>query len=468
MRTIAIIVVLAALGTAPALALDAALVQQAEDALRQATQYLTENAAISGGYAGSYLADLSDQWGEGHISSTMNWVQPPGSPSTGFAFLTAYQATGDTFFLDAAKQVADSLVWGQLACGGWDYNIDFTPEGERRWFYRHNVGSADAALTSGRNVGTMDDNVTQHATRLLMAVDMALDQQDQAIHEAALAALEFLLEAQYDHGGWPQRYPLSGRGYSDFVTLNDNTLRDCADVMSIAWRNYGDQRYFDAVAKCGDFLVAAQLPAPQATWGQQYDADLKPAWARRFEPPAAVSGESFGVMRLLIEIAVFTGDPKYLEPLPAAMEWFEASQLPNGRWARFYELKTNRPLYFTAETYWLTYDGSNAPTHYSFEGNYYNPRFREDYDAIMAMGLPAYIEQRQSRTPPTGAAAIAQAESMEQQVRELLAARSEHGVWLRRGGYGGGDVMHLDMQTVQRNMNTLSQYITLARAGQEG
>ncbi len=465
MRRAIVMVALAALMVSPACALDEALVQQAEDALRQATQYLTENAAIHGGYAGSYLADLSDQWGEGHITGTMNWVQPPGSPSTGFAFLTAYDATGDDYFLQAAKQVADSLVWGQLAVGGWDYNIDFSPEGEQRWFYRHNVGADDEALTSGRNVGTMDDNVTQHCTRLLMAVDMALDQQDQTIHEAAMAALEFILEAQYDTGGWPQRYPLSGRGYSDFVTLNDNTLRDCADVMAIAWRNYGDQRYFDAVVRCGEFLVNAQLPEPQATWAQQYDADLKPGWARRFEPPAACGGESVGAMRLLIDIAVFTGDERFLAPLPGAIDWFRRSQLPNGRWARFYELKTNRPLYFYAETYRLTYDPSNPPTHYSFESGYFNERIAEQYEHIMDVGLAAYIEEREASTPPTGADAIARAEGMEETVREVLAARTENGVWLRKGGYGGADVLHLDMRTVQARMRTLSQYVRLARSG---
>jgi len=298
-------------------------------------------------------------------------------------------------------------------------------------------------------------------------VDMALEQQDEAIHEAAMAALEFILEAQYDTGGWPQRYPLSGRGYSDFVTLNDNTLRDCADVMAIAWRNYGDQRYHDAVVRCGEFLVNAQLPEPQATWAQQYDADLNPGWARRFEPPAACGGESVGAMRLLIDIAVFTGDERFLAPLPGVIDWFRRSQLPNGRWARFYELKTNRPLYFYAETYRLTYDPSNPPTHYSFEGSYYNPSLAERNQHIVEIGLDAYIAEREAEAILTPEQAIARAEEMEETVRELLDARSEDGVWLRRGGYGGDDVMHLDMQTVQSRMRTLSEYVRLARSGEQ-
>jgi len=463
MRGLTVAIMLTVLA-APCSALDEALVQEAEQALHQAVEYLTTEVAAGGGYGGSYLANLSDQWGEGHILPTMNWVQPPGSPSTGFAFLAAYEATGDDFFLQAAKQVADSLVWGQLAVGGWDYTIDHTRAGEERWFFRHNVGSEDEKLTSGRNTGTMDDNVTQHATRLLIAVDQALEQEDEAIHGAAIAALDYLLEAQYEGGGWPQRYPLSGRGYNDFMTFNDNTIRDCADVMSIAWSAYGDQRYYDSVVRCGEFIIAAQLPEPQATWAQQYDEDLKPGWARRFEPAAACGSESFGVMRLLIEIAVFTGDDKFLEPLPAAMDWFDRSQLENGKWARFYELKTNRPLYFYAGTYLLTYDRSDPPTHYSFEGGYYRPSFRETYDHIVAGGLAAYRQEREARGEVTDEQRVANAEGMEDGVREVLDARTDDGVWLREGGYGGDDVLHLEMRTVQRNMRALSNYVRLARS----
>ncbi len=465
MRPIAISVALVVACVGPAAALDMELVNQAHQALREATQYLTEEAAIHGGYAGSYLADLSDQWGEGHISGTMNWVQPPGSPSTGFAFLAAYEATGDELFLEAAVENAHSLAWGQLECGGWYYNIDFSEEGERRYFYRHNVGSDDPALTSGHNVGTMDDNVTQHATRLLISVDAALDHTDETIHEAAIAGLEFLLEAQADGGGWPQRYPLSNRHYGDYMTFNDNTIRDCCRVMMLAWEVYGDRRYYDSLLKAGQFIINAQLPEPQATWAQQYDADMMPAWARRFEPPAAVSSESVGVMRLLIELADFTGDTKYLDPLPAALDWFERSQISPGRWARFYELKTNRPLYFYAETYRLTYDDSNPPTHYSFEGGYNPSGVAETLAAIEEQGFDAWRAAR--RREPTRDEQIERAEAMEDEVREVLAERTENGVWLTRGGYGGDDVLHLDMRTVQQRMATLSTYIRRATGGIE-
>lgn len=448
----------------PCLALDQALIQQAEEALLKTTTYLTTKVAVGGGYAGTYLPDLSDQWGEGSVTRSQNWVQPPGSPSTGFAFVRAWEATGNPVHLEAAKQVANSLVYGQLECGGWPYNIDHSPEGAKTWYYRHNRDSADPALKRGKNQATFDDNVTQHCTRLLIAVDKALEQKDAAIHEAALAALEFMLRAQHESGGWPQRYPPTGTGYGDFFTFNDNTMADCADVMMIAYRTYGDERYAAAVRKCGEFIIWVQLPEPQATWAQQYDFDLKPAWARRFEPPAACGGESIGVMRLLINIALFTEDEKYLKPLPAAFAWYERSKLPNGKWARFYELKTNRPLYFTRDTYWLTYSDADMPTHYSFQSSWNPASVQRMCNEIMAKGLTQYKQDQAPKALPE-AQRVQAAEGREAKVREVLAAQDEQGRWVTTSG---GDIpkgpQRLAMEIFQANMKVLSDYVALTKA----
>lgn len=442
-------------------AVDQALVTQATEALRQTTGYLTTQVAAGGGYLGVYLPDLSDQWGEEHATRTQNWIQPPGSPSVGFAFLQAWQATGEPQFLDAATQVAEALVYGQLECGGWDYIVDHAPEGAKQWAYRHNRSSDDPALKKGRNQATFDDNVSQDATRLLMAVDQAHEGKHAAIREATMAALDFILKAQHETGGWPQRYPPSGRGYGDFFTYNDDSIADCADVMMIAYRTYADERYAQAVRRCGDFIIRTQLPEPQATWAQQYDMDLKPAWARRFEPPAACGGESVGVMRLLISIALFTQDGKYLKPIPAAIDWYRRSALPDGQWARFYELKTNRPLYFTRDTYWLTYSDADVPTHYSFKGNWGPLRVETTYNEIMQKGLAQF---QQERAPKVLTAEQRQkaAEGMEPKVRQALAARDEQGRWVTTTGANvPAGQPRLDMQVFERNMKVLSDYLKL-------
>jgi PelA/Pel-15E family pectate lyase len=430
------------------------LASQATAAIAKTVQYLRTEVAVGGGYLGSYTADLSDQWGEDHATRDQNWIQPPGCPSVGFSFLRAWEATGDAQYLDAAKEVAMSLVSGQLECGGWDYIVDHSADGAKRWFYRRNKDNADEALRKGRNQATMDDNTTQHATRLLMAVDKALDFKDAAIHDAALYALDFLLRAQDASGGWPQRFPLRGTGYSDYFTFNDNTFADCVDVMMIAYQTYGDQKYRDAIIRAGEFILKTQLPQPHPVWAQQYDRELKPAWARKFEPPAATAGESMGVLRTLIKIALFTGDTKWLAPFPTALEWYHKSELTGadkGLWARFYEIGTNTPIYMTKD-YKLTYDGSDTPTHYSFKGRYFTPSVETQYNEIMQKGIAKYQEDHAPK-PLTEEGRQKQAQGMEEKVRAILAAQDDKGRWVRDG--------KILMEDFERNLDALSAYLKL-------
>ena len=50
-----------------------------------------------------------------------------------------------------------------------------------------------------------------------------------------------------------------------------------------------------------------------------------------------------------------TGQRKFLEPVPRALAYLNRSRLPDGKLARFYELRTNKPLFFTAD-YQLTFN----------------------------------------------------------------------------------------------------------------
>ena len=116
--------------------------------------------------------------------------------------------------------------------------------------------------------------------------------------------------------------------------------------------------------KFGDFLILAQLPEPQPAWAQQYNHELQPIWARKFEPPAIAGRESEDAIETLLYLTEVTGEKRFLEPIPRSIAWLKRSQLPDGQIARFYELSTNTPLYFVKDTYELTYDDSNLPTHY--------------------------------------------------------------------------------------------------------
>jgi PelA/Pel-15E family pectate lyase len=363
--------------------------EQAAQALRKATGYLRSKVSTEGGYLWRYSEDLSRRSGEREATDSMVWVQPPGTPTVGMAFLDAYEATGDRAYLDAARDVASALVRGQLRSGGWDYLIEFDPEKRAAYAYRDGPDAADGPKPKKvRNVTTLDDNTTQSALRLLMRVDQTLDFKEPAIHDAARYALDSLIKAQYPNGAWPQRfsefpdpaafpivrasYPESwprtwpGARYNSYYTLNDNALADVIDVMLGASKVYGDPRYRAAAEKGGGFLILAQMPEPQPAWAQQYDAAMHPAWARKFEPPAVTGGESQEALAILLQLYRETGDAKFLEPVPRALDYLRRSRLPEGRFARFYELETNRPLYFT-RGYQLTYSDADMPTHYAFK-----------------------------------------------------------------------------------------------------
>jgi hypothetical protein len=353
----------------------ASLEEAAAAALRRGVQFFRTRVGHEGAYLWRYSEDLSKREGEGVATPTQGWVQPPGTPAVGLAFLAAWRATGDPAFLEAARETAQALIRGQLRSGGWAHSFDLSAEGRGRFAYR--IGGAE----NGRNVTTLDDDSTQCALRFLMRCDEALGFADPEVREATDYALRGLLDAQYPNGAWPQgfdgppdpaRFPIKpasipaewprvwpgSQEYWRRYTLNDNSLATTVETLILAARIYRDgpeanrqwaARCMEAAEKAGDFILLAQLPEPQPGWAQQYDFDMRPAWARRFEPPAVTGGEARSAIETLLVLHRETGRPKYLEPIPRALAYYRRSRLPDGRLARFYELGSNRPLYFTRD-----------------------------------------------------------------------------------------------------------------------
>jgi len=453
---------------------EAALKDKASETLRRASDFFRSKVSTEGGYLWRYSDDLTAREGEGEATETTIWVQPPGTPSVGMAFLDVYEATGDSYYLDAARDAAYSLVRGQLRSGGWDYRIEFERQQRKRYAYR-----VDPLREDVRNVSTLDDNTTQSAIRLLMRVDRALDFKDENIHEAVQFALSSLLEVQYPNGAWPQRFsappdpakfPVIKAGYPDswswtfpkrdyrsFYTFNDNTIADTINTMLEAFEIYGDTRYRAAAEKAGDFILLAQMPEPQPAWAQQYDADMHPVWARKFEPPAVTGGESHGVMRILMTLYRATGKKKYLEPIPRAIEYLRSSSLPNGRLARFYELKTNKPLYFTREDYKLTYSDADTPTHYVFKTSNGLDSIANQYEHLLAAD-PDKLKQQEKPSQPRMSSAL------EARTKSVIESLDKQGRWIESGRMrnddkDGPERRVISCRTFITNIRTLSEYL---------
>jgi len=457
---------------------ETSLRDRAAEGLRRAVAFFVDEVAVEGGYVWRYSEDLSTREGEGRASPTTVWVQPPGTPTVGMAMLRAYEATGETCYLDAAHRAGECLARGQLRSGGWTYRIEFDPTARRRYAYRLDEPSD---RPSARNTSTLDDDTTQAALRLLVRLDRALGFGDAVIHDAAELGLSALLSAQYPNGAWPQRferppdrekfpvkkaeYPddwpraFPGKGYGHCYTLNDNAIADAIDVLFEAGRVYGDERYMKAARRGGDFLLLAQMPDPQPAWAQQYDAAMHPVWARKFEPPAVTGGESQGAMRALLNVYRQTGDRKYLEPIPRALEYLRRSKLPDGRLARFYELRTNRPLYFTRD-YELTYADDDLPTHYAFKVGSGLAAIEQEYERLLAAD-PAELPPASSSKPEKPGKP---SPALTARVEEVLAALDDRGRWVEEGRlkyHGAGDPTRriIDCRTFCRNVEMLSGYL---------
>jgi len=400
------------------------LQEKALDAIESAAMFFRATLSCRGGYLWKYSEDLTQYWGETIATPSQIWVQSPGTPVVGMTFLKAHQATGDRRYLEAASAAAGALIWGQLAPGGWDYNIDFL--GEAKWRYRHE-GPQD---TTGSSACTFDDDVTQGATRFLMAMDDVL--KDESLHQAVQCALEFIMESQFENGAWPQWYPLKG-GYSDMYTFNDAAINDCISTMLEAYARYGDERYLRSALKGGDFIIISQIAEPQPGWAQQYHWNMSPGWARSFEPPAVCSSVTARNINSLLDLYLLTGNESYLSPIPAAVRWLNESQIGKDLWARFYELGTNLPLYCDRD-YKLTYNLSELSEErrkgYSWQGSYAKGAIAR-YLEVTSMGREAYLEQ--ATRPLTDEERSRRAASMEPLVRQIVAALDEQGRWVEDG-----------------------------------
>ena len=446
---------------------DELLRAEATRTMQRAAKFYRTQVARHGGYVYYYSLDLQKRMGEGIASKDQIWVQPPGTPTVGMAYVKAYEATGDSFYLEALTETAEALIYGQLASGGWTNRIDFDPRGKGVAQYRNGKGR-------GKNNSTLDDDTSQAAIRFLVQADRVHGFKHKKIHEAASIALHALLQAQFSNGAFPQvwtgpvdkslpslqasfpRYDWRTEGriknYWDMYTLNDGLAGDVSPLLIEAHKTYRDAKYKAALAGLGDFLLLAQLPAPQPIWAQQYNYQMQPIWARRFEPAAAAGRESQDVLETLLVIFEYTGDRKYLEPIPRAIAHLRKSLLPDGQLARYYELETNRPLYMhrRGKDYSLTYDDADLPSHYGWKAT-------SRLDAIEAR-----FQRTRTRTQP-----IQPARTSEKQARAIIDALDSQGRWINR--FAGEPLVgqpkfqpreqYISSATFSENLSALSDYL---------
>ncbi|MEW6237162.1 MAG: pectate lyase [Candidatus Omnitrophota bacterium] len=418
-------------------------VQRAQESLDKALTFM-KTLQRNGGWAMAWTADQSITYGESRIQpAEIIVVQPPATPSIGSLYLRAYEIAQATEYLETALAAGDALLAGQNKWGGFPH--EYLPG-------------------QSRNMrGTYDDGVTQGATRFF--VDLWQKTKEDRFADGAKRCGKFMVDSQYENGGWPQAAPAAA-GYSRYITLNDGAMMDVIRALFILYHTFDDKRFYDAALRGADCLLSLQGKPPQAVWAQQYTVEGDPAPARKFEPAAYSASESMGVLRVLLEVYKETGDKKYLQAGPPAFAWYKQSRLPNGKWARLYELRSNRPIYSTEDRK-VIYEVEKARKGYGWQGGYFDSSVEELYAKLLA----APEEKRMELMP---AKSLSSAEKLWPKAEIAIISLDEQGRWLsdlngsREDFYleaGGKDkeMMQIDSKIFVRNASALLDFLQASK-----
>lgn len=322
-------------------------------------------------------------------------TSPKAAPSGRGAYALRLEHATDWYASADALQVAHNILTYQVADGGWSKNIDMVskPRAPGDRYDTDNLdrfpGVADFDEPEDPNwhyIATLDNDATWMQIRFLARVTTALLAAHRDVEAAPLRTsvergVEYLLNAQYPNGGWPQVWPLEG-GYHDAITINDDAMLHAIEILQDVAKGADDYRFLPQalVRRAGpaaergiDCLLKLQIVerGAKTAWAQQYDPlTLEPTSARNYEMAALSSGESFSIARFLMELPNPT--PAEVEAVNAAAAWFTRTAVygyrygssdfradrssPEGRklvavagagpiWSRYAQIGTDMPIF---------------------------------------------------------------------------------------------------------------------------
>ena len=267
--------------------------------------------------------------------------------------------------------VADNVLLYQRDIGGWPKNTQMQkPLSEKE-------KKALIKLKSKPDGCTTDNGATFLEMTFLSKIYRF--QPDDRYKQAFLNALNYLLEAQYDNGGWPQFYPLK-KGYYTHITYNDGSMVNIMKMLENLYMKTGaisidpDEATLEkakiAFEKGIDCILKTQYKqnGVLTSWCAQHDeVTLQPAKARAYELPSLSGQESADIVLLLMSIENPSDEIK--ASIESAVKWFEKTKITgirierykdeegNGEkriihdpsappvWARFMNLEDNTPFF---------------------------------------------------------------------------------------------------------------------------
>ncbi|MBP6180878.1 pectate lyase [Flavobacterium sp.] len=248
---------------------------------------------------------------------------------------------GTWFASNEAKDITENVLLYQRNIGGWPKNI------QMQKMLSNNEKQKLAVLKSDPNEITTDNKATTQEMLFLSKIYRQVP--DERYKKAFLSGLDYLLEAQYENGGWPQFYPLK-KGYYTHITYNDdsmvnilNVLKeivDKTDYFSIKPSEETVKRAQKAFDKGIDCIVKTQYKQNGVLtgWCAQHDGyTLAPAKARAYELPSLSGKESAQIVLLLMSIE--NPSKEIINAVNFAVAWFDKAKIKGLREERFYDEK---------------------------------------------------------------------------------------------------------------------------------
>jgi PelA/Pel-15E family pectate lyase len=347
-------------------------------------------AALPGARQSAWLEYLKRSAGQGRADQAFlqaelrrQGIRQPGVPPAGRSTRNLPLNAPATWYADPeARRLADNVVSFQTPAGGWSKNLDlsqhprapgenFAPDSSTRFPLPGDFDEERAPHWS--YIGTFDNGATITELRFLAKVITAATNLPAAWRGSFQRGLDYIFDAQYPNGGWPQIWPLQG-GYHDAITYNDNAM---VNVLLLLRDVSGTNREFAFVPGPYRQRAAASLQrgiacvlatriavaGRRTVWCQQHDPlTLLPTSARNYEMPSQSGAESAGLLMFLMQLP--DPGPDVVAAVNDAAAWFEKTAIPDaalarqgdGRqlvaapgkgpvWARYYEIGTDRPIF---------------------------------------------------------------------------------------------------------------------------
>jgi len=248
---------------------------------------------------------------------------------------------GPWFASNEAKEIAENVLLYQRNIGGWEKNIQKQqPLSESE---KENL----LALKNTAKGCTTDNGATYQ--EMVFLSKMYRQVPDERYKKAFLKGLDYILEAQYDNGGWPQFYPLK-KGYYTHITFNDDSM---VNILNILKEIKGKTKYFSiqpseetiervkiAFDKGIECIIKTQYKqnGVLTSWCAQHDENtFEPAKARAYELPSLSGKESAKIVLLLMNIE--NPSKEVITAVNSAVAWFEKVKINGLREDRFYDEK---------------------------------------------------------------------------------------------------------------------------------